>query len=301
MYERVDNEITVEYGNDDPIGSELELQIEASNLANMDVFSLSDPFALLEKEEEDNTWSELGRTETIWDVLNPKWVRSFLVPRETKRGTNLKVTIYDRDSRTQDLVKQEMIGFGTCTVQEVVAHGCNGKTMHLQNDGLKQTGNTTLIGELVENGHQEHEVVLGQCKFRNTSILGMFLIRPYITIYRRRANNEWAPIFRSKTYKRAEDAAFSEELLRRAKIRTGKRGAICEETPLRIELRSHRTTSEHKLIGSVQLSLGSLRRQTIGKRISLGLAGESVGEFCIVRAALEKHSSSFDLEVSFHA
>lgn len=41
------------------LGSSLELQIEASSLANMDVFSLSDPFALLEASIE-GKWAELG-------------------------------------------------------------------------------------------------------------------------------------------------------------------------------------------------------------------------------------------------
>lgn len=282
------------------VGCGLEIQIEASQLANMDVFSLSDPFALLE-EKHGSEWAEIGRTETIWDVLNPKWVRSFSLEGKTKRSDVLKVTIYDRDSRTQDLDRQEMIGFSTCTVEDILTQGADGVSLRLQNDTLKQTGMVTIIGERMEDPEKEHKLCLESCKFRNTSIFGMFIIRPYITIYRRRSNNEWAPIFRSKQYKRGEDAAFSEELLRRARIRTPKRGHSCEEIPLRIELRSHRAMGEHKLIGAVQMSLGSLRRQTVGKKISLGLAGESVGELCIVRAKLTDKSSSFDIEVSFHA
>lgn len=42
------------------IGCQLELQIEASNLANMDVFSLSDPFALVE-EQKNGKWVEVGK------------------------------------------------------------------------------------------------------------------------------------------------------------------------------------------------------------------------------------------------
>lgn len=42
------------------IGSHCELQIEATNLANMDVFSLSDPFALLE-ERKNGKWMEVGK------------------------------------------------------------------------------------------------------------------------------------------------------------------------------------------------------------------------------------------------
>lgn len=286
--------------HDEAIGCELEIQIEASQLANMDVFSLSDPFALLEKES-GNDWSEIGRTETIWDVLNPKWVRSFLLPSSTKKTTMLRVTIYDRDARTQDLEKHEIIGDATCTVEEIIKLGCNGVSLHLQNDSLKQTGMVTIIGDRIEDSHKEHEVFLGHCKFKNTSILGMFTIRPYITIYRRRSNNEWAPIFRSKTYKRGEDAAFSEDLLHRAKIRTSVPSATCEETPLKIELRCHKAMAEHKLIGAVQMSLGSLRQQPPGKKISLGLAGESVGELSIVKSKLNDTSSNFNFEINFHA
>lgn len=51
----------VEGENDDDIlGSHMEIQIEAANLANMDVFSLSDPFALLEASKGEK-WSEIGK------------------------------------------------------------------------------------------------------------------------------------------------------------------------------------------------------------------------------------------------
>lgn len=211
------------------------------------------------------------------------------------------MTIYDRDSKTQDLEKQEVIGSCLCTVMDILREGCNGKTIELENVQLKETGTVTVIGELFDKSQRDHEVFLGECKFRNTSILGMLLNKPYLTIYRRRPNNEWAPIFRSKAKKKAERAPFAEDLLHRAVIRTSRSGGNCEDTPLRIELRSHRTITEHKLIGAIQMSLGSLRRQAIGKKISLGLAGESVGELCITRSTLADNSSSFDLELSFCA
>ncbi|CAN8073374.1 unnamed protein product [Agarophyton chilense] len=283
------------------IGNQLDIQIEASNLANMDVFSLSDPFALLE-EQENGHWEEIGRTETIWDVLNPKWVRTFVLPAETPVGLPLRVTIYDRDSKTQNLDKQEVIGSCVCRVEDIMKEGCNGKTMELENKDLKETGSVTVIGELYDPAENDHEIFLGRCKFRNNSFFGMFLIRPYIVIYRRRANNEWAPIFRSSPRKRGEDAAFSEDLLHRAKLRTYKKnGGHVEDTPLRIELRSHKSITEHKLIGAVQMSLGSLRRQGERKKISLGLAGESVGELIVTRATLADNSSSFDFEVCFRS
>lgn len=43
-----------------PLGNSLEIQIEANSLANMDMFSRSDPFALLEIGV-DGKWQELGK------------------------------------------------------------------------------------------------------------------------------------------------------------------------------------------------------------------------------------------------
>lgn len=242
-----------------------------------------------------------GRTETIWDVLNPKWVRSFNFPPETLKLALLRVSVYDRDAKTQELGKQSVIGSSMFTLQDVLDAGSHGRTMDLTHPKLKHGGTLVVIGELFDESEADHEIFLGTCKFKNTSLFGMLLSRPYIVIYRRRPSNEWAPIFRSKPIKKGEDDAFDEDILRRAKIRTYNKRGTCEETPLRIELRSHRSLFEHKLIGAVQMSLGSLRRQALGKKISLGLAGESVGELSITRAALAENSSSFDMEVSFCA
>lgn len=232
-------------------------------------------------------------------MLNPKWVRCFQLPSETSRKHRLKVTIYDRDSRTQDFDKQEVIGYCECIVEDILEKKNSGMTMELENLLLKQSGMITIIGELHGPDSRNHEIFLGECKFRNTSIFGMLLTRPYITIYRQRPNNEWSPIFRSQAKRRGEDAAIAEDLLHRAIIRTSAPGGNPVETPLRIELRSHRNMAEHKLIGAVQMSLASLRRQGTGKKISLGLAGESIGELYITRATLAENSSSFDFEVSF--
>lgn len=311
----------------DELGASIEIHVEAKGLANMDTFSLSDPFALVEKQT-DGAWEEVGtsklpsfwdgkypmrsgltfdklyhagRTETVWDNLDPKWVRSFTLPSNTLLKDELRVSVYDRDAKTQDLEKHEIIGTAVCFVKEMATEGSNGKTMTLQNSGLKETGSVTLIGELFADDKPCHEITLGKCKFRNTSLFGIFMSKPYVAIYRRRSNNEWAPVFRSKAVKKGETTSFAEELLCTANIRTPKHGGRCEETPLRIELRSHRSSSEHKLIGAVQMSLGSLRRQVAGKKISLGLAGEAVGELRITQISLGEHSTHFDFEISFCA
>ncbi len=43
------------------LGASIEIHVEAKGLANMDVFSLSDPFALVEKST-DGEWEEVGKS-----------------------------------------------------------------------------------------------------------------------------------------------------------------------------------------------------------------------------------------------
>lgn len=197
--------------------------------------------------------------------------------------------MYDRDARTQDLEKQEKIGFAVCEVWELLDEGSNGRTLQLEGAQMKkEKGTVTLIGELFDDAMPCHELFLGKCKFKNTSLFGKLATKnAYITIYRRRANNEWAPVFRSCV--KREDSYDTHP----ARLRTG------DATPLRFELRSHRSAHEHRLIGAVHISLASLRRHGAGKTIPLGLTGETVGELHITNSVLDSTSSKFDLEVAF--
>ncbi|OSX70483.1 hypothetical protein BU14_0742s0004 [Porphyra umbilicalis] len=297
---------------DDPVGYCVEIAIEASSLANMDLFSLSDPFAILSAPGIPSRANEgrgksnqmiLGRTETQWDVLNPCFVKSFVLQPETPNGMQLNVAIYDRDSKSSSLDKQDLIGLAICSVQDVISSGTEGVTLRLDppSGKDKSVGNVTLIADLYDDAAPSHELkfLVERSSFKNMSALGQFLTKPYLVIYRRRPNNKWAPIFRSKATRREEDPAYSHDVVTSATIRTYNGRGRCEETPLRIELRAHKANTEHRLIGATQMSLASLRRQTAGKRLSLGLGGEAVGEIIFRSVVLDTTVSSFEFEINF--
>jgi len=55
--------------------SKVELSVSCTKLLNLDTFSKSDPFAVLYKATNDGkkkSWLKLGRTEVIYDNLDPK-------------------------------------------------------------------------------------------------------------------------------------------------------------------------------------------------------------------------------------
>ena len=60
--------------------SSVELTISCKNLADMDTFSKSDPFAVLYLQDaKTGSWSYQGRTETIDNTLNPQWAKKFVL------------------------------------------------------------------------------------------------------------------------------------------------------------------------------------------------------------------------------
>ncbi len=60
--------------------STVEISISARDLMDMDTFSKSDPLCVLFCRDDfsgKNTWFEFGRTEIIWNNLNPDFVKKF--------------------------------------------------------------------------------------------------------------------------------------------------------------------------------------------------------------------------------
>ena len=57
----------------------LEIFLAARNLINLDTFSMSDPYCIVNYQLEGESEEKLGETEVIDDNLNPTWEKTFLV------------------------------------------------------------------------------------------------------------------------------------------------------------------------------------------------------------------------------
>lgn len=243
-----------------------------------------------------------GRTETIWDVLNPRWVRTFTIDPETRKNERFRVSVFDRDTKSRELDQQERIGSIEFSVNDLLICGYNGKKMSLEradNKKIKDPGTVRVIGELFKADDEDHELVIETCKFKNASSLGKLASRPYLVISRQRPNNAWAPILRSEPKQKGND---DQEIICRATIRkysTWKSGSW-EDTSLLIELRSHHSASEHTVIGTAETNMGSLRRKALGTVMCLRLGNATVGGLSITRASVGEGYSNFYLEATFH-
>ncbi|GMF29639.1 unnamed protein product [Phytophthora lilii] len=114
----------------------VRLRFSATALANMDgMFSKSDPFLVISRLREDGSWTQVHRTETIDNNLNPNWRRFELPLQQLCNGDRrrpLTLQVFDEDRGG----KSELIGQVQTTLEEI--QGKRGTNFVLHNEALQK-------------------------------------------------------------------------------------------------------------------------------------------------------------------
>ena len=92
------------------MSSQVEFFLSAKGLQNKDTFSKTDAFCGVSMAERGGAMRELGRTETIWDSLNPKFTKQFKTTYHFEMIQNFKIALYDRDAKTERLSDHDFLG-----------------------------------------------------------------------------------------------------------------------------------------------------------------------------------------------
>ncbi|XP_013408869.1 copine-8 isoform X2 [Lingula anatina] len=112
----------------------VEISVSCRNLHDMDVFSKSDPLCVLYvKDRGSERYRELGRTEVIWNNLNPDFVKKFTMHYFFEERQMLRFEVFDVDSKSADLSKHDFLGRMECSLGEVVSAGRLQKPLTGQN------------------------------------------------------------------------------------------------------------------------------------------------------------------------
>uniref|UniRef100_H2YHH5 C2 domain-containing protein n=1 Tax=Ciona savignyi TaxID=51511 RepID=H2YHH5_CIOSA len=99
----------------------IELGVSCRNLIDADLFSKSDPMVVMYTQGlGSKEWREFGRTETIWNNLNPDFVKKFIIDYFFEERQAMRFDVYDVDSKSPDLSKHDFLGQAFCSLGEVV-------------------------------------------------------------------------------------------------------------------------------------------------------------------------------------
>ena len=118
--------------------STVELSLKGKDLADMDLFSKSDPFCVLYiKDSKSGGWICIDRTETIDNTLHPEWQKKFVLQYKFEERQLLKFEVYDADDKSTNLDNHDFIGATEISLGEIVSAGGRGLSKHLQGKGIK--------------------------------------------------------------------------------------------------------------------------------------------------------------------
>jgi hypothetical protein len=85
--------------------------LSGRTVEDLDIFSKSDPFVVIsDRSTPDEEWSELGRTEIIWNNLNPDWTTSFELDFHFAEQRYLQFKVYNANDAIGTVSRADFIG-----------------------------------------------------------------------------------------------------------------------------------------------------------------------------------------------
>eukprot|EP00092_Neocalanus_flemingeri_P106493 GFUD01136651.1.p1 GENE.GFUD01136651.1~~GFUD01136651.1.p1 ORF type:complete len:613 (+),score=118.61 GFUD01136651.1:100-1938(+) len=187
--------------------STVELSIRCRDLADMDVFSKSDPFCVLYvKDSKSGQWLCLDKTETIDNTLEPHFEKKFVLQYKFEERQLLRFDVYDSDGNSNNLEDHDFIGSMECSLGEVVAHQGKGLTRHLLVGSGKSARNKeqsiTITSEELISNKEFLSLNISAKSLDAKDWWGWGSSDPFLTISKAGEYGQWTVVHRTEVLKR---------------------------------------------------------------------------------------------------
>ena len=217
----------------------VNLHVSAKNLKDMDVITVSDPVCALFIYNQ-GKWNEFGRTEVVWNNLNPEWVTFFTIMYVFEIRQPLMFRVYDVDSDKADLSKQDLIGEAQIDLAQIISgNGLTELELKIPSNPNEKRGTFYVTPEQVENSGS---IVTGKITGKNLKKMSFFSRNdPFFIISKSSENGRFLPIYQSEVTRSMNWKPF-----------TIPYQVLCNidpDRPLRISFYDYRSHSAAVLIG----------------------------------------------------
>ena len=272
--------------------SKVELTIECNNLRDMDTFSKSDPMVVVYSLELPLRWVEVGRTEVVWDNLNPKFSKSFHVNYYFEREQKYKFEVYDIDDESnKNLSVQDFIGAtAPIRLSNVVtaASGCTAPLLTREGRDAGH-GSLTVTAEEQKGGN---DVVSFNIRAAHLAALNWFGgSDPILIIHRGGADGRWIKVYESAPVKNNLNPRWAAFQLPARKLCNNEMSR-----PLLFEILDWELSGSHRPIGYYTTTLADLasgETRQVKLRHPTGSTKE-VGSLVVDRCEIEVQPSFVD-------
>ena len=144
--------------------------VQAFNLKAMDSNGLSDPYCILQLNNQKKT------TSIISECLNPKWDEYFIFDINSLNVDSLKINCMDHDI----LSKDDIIGSANIQIKSLILGGINNLTIPLKNKNNNKTGELKIVLYVARMGCIPFEEKIWKQKVLNIRILEGNLSNGYL-------------------------------------------------------------------------------------------------------------------------
>ncbi|KAK9735374.1 hypothetical protein RND81_04G202400 [Saponaria officinalis] len=244
-----------------PLFTQIELSLSATNLLDLDIVSKSDPMAVVYMKTREGNLEELGRTEVILNNLNPSWIGKIPVAYQFEIVQPLVIHVYDIDTpyhnlpvKSLNLRDQDFIGEANCALSEIFTK--RDRTINLKLHNKNWKGAAKDVGML--HVHAEETVTsrnAAEIVFRCSNLSNVDLLSksdPFLRISRKVESGGSVPICKTEVKNNNLNPTWRPICLTTQQFAS-------KDNPLIIECFDFNSNGNHTLIGNLQTSISALQ------------------------------------------
>lgn len=248
--------------------TKVELTLSCKNLLNRDLASKSDPYCILsmkERGQDDLSWKQIGRTETIENCLDPQWAKKFIVNYNFETIQDMRFDIRDDDSGGK-CGKFDTLGSFDTILSTIVSFSGKQFVGKLMCPLAKECGEIILVAEEVAICKKLLEV-----EFKTEKLKKQSWYRyndPFLVISRSNEDGSYSVVKRPGTIESSGTPFWMLTLSKpsptwKMSIRLT---SLCNgdyDRNIKIDCYDRRRNGNHKLIGSCVTTLRTIEIETL--------------------------------------
>ncbi|XP_070616862.1 copine-2 isoform X1 [Erythrolamprus reginae] len=250
----------------------VELSVCGQNLLDRDVTSKSDPFCVLFMEINEK-WTEIDRTETAVNNLNPTFSKKFIIDYHFEEVQKLKFALFDQDKSSLQLYEHDFLGEFSCTLGSIVSSKKVTRALVLGNGKPAGKGMIMIAAqELLDN--RVITLSMAGRKLDKKDLFGKS--DPFLEFYKQGDDGKWMLVHRTEVIKYTLDPVwkpFTVPLI-----------SLCDgdtEKQIKIVCYDYDNDGGHDFIGEFQTSVDTMCKDG------------SVVEFDCINAKKQKKKRSY--------
>ncbi|XP_078400284.1 copine-2 isoform X2 [Cetorhinus maximus] len=182
----------------------VELSVSGQNLLDRDVTSKSDPFCVVFMDIS-GKWSEIGRTETAMNNLNPVFAKKFVVDYHFEEVQKLKFALFDQDKSSKQLYEHDFLGEFSCTLGVIVSSKKMTRPLILTNGKPAGKGTIMISAQEISDNRVITLSMAGR-KLDKKDLFGKS--DPYLEFYKQEEDGKWMLVHRTEVIKNTLDPVW---------------------------------------------------------------------------------------------